>query len=141
MEKYSLPVPKKMVDIRPAPFHKTHSSMRHCVDFALPIGTPIRAVADGIVIEKKSRFSKAYTNPSYKYRARTNYITIRHNDGWSSYYVHLKWRSVRVKIGQKVRRGQIIALSGDTGFTTYPHLHFGLYDEKYRNMPAKFTGK
>lgn len=140
MRQYPLPVPKDMVDIRPAPFHKTHESMRHCVDFALPIGTPIKAVADGVVIERESRFSKAYTIPSYKNCARTNYITIRHNDGQSSYYVHLQWRSVRVRVGQKIRQGQIIALSGDTGYATYPHLHFGLYDEMSRNIPVEFAG-
>lgn len=138
--RYPLPVPKDMVDIRPAPFHRTHASMRHCVDFALPIGTPILAVANGVVVERESRFSKAYPNPSYKYRSRTNYVTIRHDDGQSSYYVHLKWHSVAVRVRERVKQGQVIALSGDTGFTTYPHLHFGLYDEMFRNIPVKFSG-
>ena len=139
MRKYLFPVPKDMVDIRPAPFHKTHESMRHCIDFALPIGTPIRAIADGVVIERESRFSKTHRNRNHKFSAKTNYLTIRHNNGHVSLYLHLRWRSVKVKVGEKIRRGQIIGLSGNTGYTTYPHLHFGLY-ENGKNIPVKFTG-
>ena len=136
--KYSLPVPKKMVDIRPAPFHKTHRSMKHCIDFALPIGTPVRAVANGVVISKESIFYKTYTDK--RFANRTNYVEIRHSDGRISLYVHLKCCSIRVRLGQKVRRGQIIALSGNTGYATYPHLHFGLYEKNWENIPVKFTG-
>lgn len=138
LKTYPFPVPPDIVDIRPAPFHKTHESMRYCVDFALSIGTPIRAVANGVVIERESRFSRAYAVPSYKNCARANYVTIRHHDGRSSYYVHLKWRSVKVRVGQKVRQGQVIALSGDTGYAAYPHLHFGLYENE-NNIPVRFA--
>ncbi len=136
--KYSLPVPSNLVDIRPVPFHKTHKSMKHCVDFALPIGTPIRAVADGVVIYTEDGFDKSYSDPKYSNLA--NCVEIRHPDGCVSMYVHLKYLSIRVKKEQEVRRGQVIALSGDTGYATYPHLHFGLYDAKGNNIPIEFTG-
>jgi len=143
--RYSLPVPRKIVDIRPTPFHKTDSSIRHCIDFALPIGTPVKAVANGVVRCRVSRFAKTYDNS--RYTDRVNYVEILHADGRVSFYLHLKWRSVRVRVGQKVRRGQIIALSGNTGYATYPHLHFGLYDfshvdscDYYKNIPVQFTG-
>ncbi len=134
---YFLPVPKKMVDIRPAPFHKTDIHMKHCIDFALPVSTPIRAAAEGVVISRESRFNKSYSDTGLSHR--TNYVEVQHTNGQVSLYVHLKWRSVRIRVGQKVRRGQIIALSGDTGYATYPHLHFGLYDNG-NNIPVKFTG-
>ena len=139
MRGYSFPVPKDIVDIRPAPFHKTHRSMKHCVDFALPVGTPIRAIADGVVLYRETRFSRSYSDS--KFAGRANYVEILHPDGRVSLYAHLKWRSVRVRVGQEVRQGQIIALSGDTGYTTYPHLHFGLYDKNGISIPVKFTGK
>jgi murein DD-endopeptidase MepM/ murein hydrolase activator NlpD len=137
MNKYSLPVPKKMVDIRPAPFHKTHASMRYCVDFALPVGTPVKAVAAGRVLYTEGRYHKGY--PFKKYADRCNYVGIKHSDGRVSLYVHLQWHSVKVRAGQTVRRGQVIALSGQTGYATYPHLHFGLYLNG-NNVPVKFTG-
>jgi len=136
-DKYQLPVPKNMVDIRPAPFHTTHKSMRYFVDFALPEGTPIMAIADGVVIARESRFAKSYEDP--KFVDKANYVEIRHPNGYSSCYVHLKWHSVKVKIGQRVRRGQIVALSGCTGYATYPHLHFGLYDKDGNNVPVRFV--
>lgn len=136
MIRYSLPVLSNMVDIHPAAFHQAHVNMRHCVDFALPVGTPVIAIADGVVLYRESRFSKSYQHK--KYADKTNYVEILHPDGCVSFYVHLQWRSVRVQVGQKVRRGQTVALSGDTGYVTYPHLHFGLYDKNGNNIPVMF---
>jgi len=126
-----------MINIRPAPYHDMNWNMRHCIDFALPIGTPIKAVANGVVLFTESRFHKSY--PYKKFDNRANHVGIKHADGRLSLYVHLQWHSVKVRAGQKVRRGQIIALSGQTGYATYPHLHFGLYDNGI-NVPVKFTG-
>ena len=137
MSKYSLPVPKNKVDIRSAPFHKTHKSMRHCIDFALPPSTQILAVDNGKVLSRESRFSKAYSDT--KYASKTNYIEIVHLDGKVSFYVHLLWRSIKVRVGQTVKKGQVIGLSGQTGYATYPHLHFGLYNKKGDGIPIKFA--
>ncbi|MFA6593864.1 MAG: M23 family metallopeptidase [Candidatus Buchananbacteria bacterium] len=133
--RYSLPV--NTVDIRSAPFHQTHTSMKHCIDFAVPIGTPVMAIANGVVLHRESRFSKSYRHK--KYTDKANYIEILHADGCVSCYTHLQWRSLKVRIGQKIKRGQIIALSGNTGYATYPHLHFGLYDKNGNNIPAEFN--
>lgn len=133
---YYLPFcPTRNIKRRPAPFHKTVHRLRHCIDFAMPIGTPILAARNGKVIACESRYNKNYTEPV---RGHYNFIKILHPDGSTSEYVHLAWRSLRVRKGQEVRRGQIIALSGDVGYATYPHLHFGVYDVDGKNIKISF---
>lgn len=82
-------------------------------DFAMPIGTPVNAPADGIV----TRVGQGTLNGRY--------IIISHGQGYSTVYLHLQ-RSL-VRQGQTVERGQRIALSGNTGRTTGPHLHYELH--------------
>ena len=136
-EKYLIPIPVGMPpDIRPAPFHKTDACLRHCIDFALPPGTPILASRDGIVIVRESRFSKNFTNTEDVDKG--NGVILRHADGEISVYAHVQWRSVRVARGEFVRQGQEIAKSGQTGYATYPHLHFGIYDKGGRNRKVHF---
>ena len=119
-----------------APFHLTDRSLKHCIDFAMPIGTPVLAAQDGTVIEVVNNFKKNYTDT--RFADRCNYIILRHPDGNESIYVHLMWHSSRVKSGEIVQAGQIIALSGNTGYATYPHLHFGAYDFQGKNIPIIF---
>ncbi|WP_331828684.1 murein DD-endopeptidase MepM [Candidatus Blochmannia sp. SNP] len=83
------------------------------VDFAIPIGTPVFSVGDGEVIV--STYSKI----------AGNYITIRHSRHCITRYMHLK--KLLVIPGQKVKRGDNIALSGNTGRSTGPHLHFEIW--------------
>lgn len=83
------------------------------VDFALPIGTPVLAVGDGEVVVAKNG------------GAAGNYVAIRHGRQYMTRYMHLK--RVLVKPGQKVKRGDRIALSGNTGRSTGPHLHFEIW--------------
>lgn len=83
------------------------------VDFAVPIGTPVLSVGDGeVIISKYSKIAG-------------NYVGIRHNYQCMTRYMHLK--KVLVKPGQKVKQGQQIALSGNTGRSTGPHLHFEVW--------------
>ncbi|WP_409307581.1 murein DD-endopeptidase MepM [Pectobacterium sp. B1J-3] len=80
------------------------------VDFAMPVGSPVLAVGDGeVVIAKRSG-------------AAGNYVAIRHGRQYSTRYMHLN--RILVKPGQKVKRGDRIALSGNTGRSTGPHLHY-----------------
>lgn len=80
------------------------------VDFAMPVGTPVLAVGDGEVLLAKSS------------GAAGNYVVIRHGRQYTTHYMHLK--KALVKPGQKVKRGDRIALSGNTGRSTGPHLHY-----------------
>lgn len=134
MNKYSFPFAGNIKPkIALSPSHCFNN--KHCLDFKIPCGTPICAARDGTVVSRESRFNKNYK--SKRYMKRANVIVIRHRNGEESVYGHLQWRSVRVKLGQKVKRGQIIALSGQTGFATYPHLHFGVYQNN-KNIEIDF---
>ncbi len=83
------------------------------VDFAMPTGTPILATGDGVV----SRIG------NHPYAGK--YIEIRHQGQFKTRFLHLS--RVLVKRGQEVRRGERVALSGNTGRSTGPHLHFELH--------------
>lgn len=125
--KYSLPFkPSKLIEKRPAPYHRELKCLEYCIDWAMPEGTPILAARDGVVIERESRYNKSY--PYKEYNGRCNRIILLHSNGEESVYVHLKWRSIKVK------RGQVMALSGSTGYATYPHLHFGVYNQEGKNL-------
>ncbi|BGI50793.1 MAG: murein DD-endopeptidase MepM [Arsenophonus endosymbiont of Ceratovacuna japonica] len=82
------------------------------IDFSIPIGTPILSVNDGKVIVVK--YSKV----------AGNFIVIKHDQQYTTRYMHL--HKLLVKLGQKVKKGECIALSGNTGRTTGPHLHYEL---------------
>ncbi|MGH8122926.1 MAG: M23 family metallopeptidase, partial [Rudaea sp.] len=78
-----------------------------------------------------------------KYGDRANNIRIVHADGTMAVYAHLELESARVQVGEHVHGGQTLALSGDTGYTTGPHLHFCI--QRNANMelisvPFEFTG-
>ena len=59
-----------------------------------------------------------------RYGDRANNIRIVHSDGTMAVYAHLELESAHVQVGDRVRAGQLLALSGDTGYTSGPHLHF-----------------
>lgn len=83
------------------------------VDFAVPIGTPVLAVGDGEVIVAKRSGGAG------------NYIAVRHGRQYMTRYMHLK--KLLVKPGQKVKRGDRIGLTGNTGRSTGPHLHYEIW--------------
>ncbi len=80
------------------------------VDFGLPVGTMIVSPADGIV--DKAAFS----------RSAGYWVSVRHNGGLSTVYMHLS--KISVKPGQRVKQGSVLARSGNTGLSTGPHLHY-----------------
>jgi murein DD-endopeptidase MepM/ murein hydrolase activator NlpD len=70
-----------------------------------------------------------------------NYITIKHSNGEHSQYVHLAQNSSLVKKGDKVKKGQVIAKGvGMIGYTTFPHLHFEVFDENEKSLEINFEG-
>lgn len=104
-------------------FSHNDAQNRYAVDFAVPEGTAIVAAREGMVMQVESDFDKAGLNKE-KYGGRANFIRILHGDGTMALYAHLKPEGVQVREGQYVRKGQRIGLSGNTGLSTAPHLHF-----------------
>jgi murein DD-endopeptidase MepM/ murein hydrolase activator NlpD len=95
----------------------------YAVDINMPEGTPVRAARDGVVMTVDNDFFGNGLDMA-QYGDRANNIRIVHADGAMSVYAHLQLESARVHVGQHVRAGQVIALSGDTGYASGPHLHF-----------------
>jgi murein DD-endopeptidase len=88
-------------------------------DFALPVGTPVMATGDGVVI-------KATSHP-----LAGTYVVIKHGRTLMTRYLHLS--KLLVKTGQKVKMGDKIGLSGNTGRSTGAHLH---YEVRINNRPV-----
>ncbi|MFW0791368.1 M23 family metallopeptidase [Gordonia sp. CPCC 205333] len=85
------------------------------IDMAAPLGTPIHAAADGVVIE---------AGPASGYG---NWVQVRGSDGTVTMYGHMASSGVLVQKGQHVTAGDVIALVGSEGFSTGPHLHFEVW--------------
>jgi murein DD-endopeptidase MepM/ murein hydrolase activator NlpD len=102
----------------------THSKPpnQYAVDIVMPIGTPILAARAGRVMDMEDDFHGAAQQE--RYLTRSNQIRILHDDGTMAVFAHLQANSLRVRQGAKIKRGQWIANSGNTGFSNGPHLHF-----------------
>ncbi|MCL2215563.1 MAG: M23 family metallopeptidase [Defluviitaleaceae bacterium] len=92
-----------------------HVEFHDGVDIAIPVGTPIVAPKDGSVVA-------AGYSPSFGH-----FLRIAHANGYTSFYAHLS--RFAVTIGDVVRQGYRVAYSGNTGMSTGPHLHFGIFHE------------
>jgi murein DD-endopeptidase MepM/ murein hydrolase activator NlpD len=104
-----------------------------CLDFEMPVGTPVYAAREGEVYRFKDDSNEGGILP--KYEKRANYIIIRHDDGSFACYWHLKQYGVMVKKG-RVTKGQLIGFSGSTGFVLRPHLHFSVKKQLSYEMDA-----
>ncbi len=101
------------------PFYQ-NIQMHEGFDYNIPVGTAVFATADGVVTRVVSR---GHTNGLS--------ITINHQNGYTTVYSFLSYSSVRV--GSRVKRGELIALSGNSGLSYAPHLH---YEVRYKNKPV-----
>ncbi|MDX2004119.1 MAG: M23 family metallopeptidase [Meiothermus sp.] len=98
---------------------------RYALDFNMPEGTPVHAAREGVVVALETGFTAGGTDPAL--RAKANYIAVLHADGTIAEYVHLRAGGSAVRVGQQVARGQLIGYSGNTGYSSTPHLHFHVY--------------
>ena len=98
---------------------------RFTVDFKMPEGTPVHAARGGVVAMVEESHNRGCWGPGCG--AYANYVVILHDDGTTGEYYHLAQDGALVEAGERVEAGALIALSGNTGNTTIPHLHFGVY--------------
>lgn len=97
----------------------------NAIDFALDIGDEVFSAREGVVFNKVEHNDKSCKSESCN--LYNNYITLYHEDGTFAEYTHLKKNGVIVNVGDKISKGDLIGYSGNTGWTTGPHLHFVVY--------------
>ena len=122
-------------------FSHNRSGNRFAVDISMPVGTKITAVKDGIVIRAKGDYVYAGVSSPFFFD-KANLVEILHADGSYAVYAHLLLGGVKVKVGEQVSAGQTIGLSGNTGYSTGPHLHFVIRHNangKTRSIPFMFS--
>lgn len=100
----------------------THQKRLNAIDFCAKEKTPIVAAQGGVVIEVVDTFTEGGKNPSLI--AKDNKVVIMHDDGLLTFYGHIFTNSAKVKIGDRVEKGQSIAQVGNVGYSDGSHLHF-----------------
>jgi murein DD-endopeptidase MepM/ murein hydrolase activator NlpD len=115
---------------------------KYAIDFALKSGDTVCAADDGVVVGVIKDYKHGGSDK--KWAEYANYITLYHpQSGLYTQYVHLKYNGALVKLGDAVKRGQPIGLSGKTGWTDVAHLHFNVLMAVPRGLvsvPVKFDG-
>ena len=139
---YDLPYEKgKKVFVSQGYFGRFSHKKQYAIDFKLKKGTKILAARSGKVTKVVDKYTKG--GPFRKYISYGNYVIIKHDDHTYAAYWHLQEFSAKVKKGDWVEKGQWIANSGHTGYSTMPHLHFDVYyydeNNKSTTIPTKFN--
>ncbi len=115
-------------------------SNQYAIDWKMPEGTIVRAARGGVVVKVKDDSTRG--GGSMKFDKFNNYVLIRHDDGTLGHYCHLRHNGALVHVGETVVTGQAIAHSGNTGFSSGPHLHFCVFKTKNgkerESLPVKF---
>ena len=107
----------------------THTgSSQYALDFMMDEGTKVCASREGVVVRTKADSNRGGYDK--KYASDGNYVTIAHAGGTLATYYHLKRGGVSVNVGEYVGRGRVLGYSGNTGFSSGPHLHFAVFTAK-----------
>ena len=95
------------------------------VDYAAKRNTPVKASGDGVIsfIGRQSGYGRT--------------VEIKHGGNIKTLYAHLERFNTKLKVGSKVKQGEIIAFVGDSGQATGPHLHFEFWQGEIRSDPVK----
>lgn len=141
---YQLPINEgefKKIDRASSPAHV--GKLKHSTDFVCDEGVPINASLGGEVVWVKNDSNVG--GPDKKYWNDGNRIVIKHTNGEYSAYEHLRYKSAEVNVGERVKTGQLIGYSGNTGYTFGPHLHFEVFrftgpnkEEDFETLEVKF---
>ncbi len=111
--------------------------VHNAIDYGCPKGTPVYAAESGTVITHDGGFGDGYIGSTAN-GGWGNYIDITHENGYQTRYAHLTTGSFVVKSGETVERGQLIGYSGNSGNSSGPHLHFGLYLNGSKVYPESY---
>lgn len=137
---YALPYEKgKSFRVVQGYFSRFSHKERAALDFNMGRGSKIAAAREGVVVRVKQDGKRGGLNR--KYRADGNNIVIQHEDGTRAGYWHLQENGALVRVGDTVRKGQVIALSGKTGYAAFPHLHFLVWKSSpsgWQQVPTRF---
>jgi hypothetical protein len=101
-----------------------HGPDAFAVDLDFKEGTPIYAAREGVVVAFNEKATSGGTDASYLDDNKANWVVVRHPDGTIGRYYHLQPGGVAVTTGQRVKAGDLIGYSGNTGHSSGPHLHF-----------------
>ena len=146
---YIIPFKKRPIKIGQGFNGKSHrlwienkEDLRYSIDFLLPEGTEIIASRAGVITKVKVNGKRNYSGKDPKkgeiaYKKWMNEIEIKHADGNYASYCHLKRNGSFVKEDDKVKRGQIIGLSGNTGWSSAPHLDFTVFRKNFGEYKIK----
>lgn len=123
----------------------TASDSRYAIDFDVPIGTPVLASRRGRVVDVDQVYSEGGNAPSLK----ANHVLILHDDGTLGMYSHFSANRINVSLGEWVEAGTLIGYSGNTGYSTGPHLHFAVLTNvrtpdgsaEYISVPVTFVNE
>ena len=129
---YDLPYRKgRQFRIEQGYFSRFTHQYENALDFNMTEGTEIRAARGGVVIAVVQNFAEACLQEECK--KMNNYVLIYHADGTIADYSHLQFNGAKVAVGDTIRKGDFIALSGNTGYTKGPHLHFVCFLPGFEN--------
>jgi murein DD-endopeptidase MepM/ murein hydrolase activator NlpD len=121
---------------------QTHqdAANRYAVDIVMPIGTPVFAARGGVVMDSEQQYPDTGREEE-RYLDQANFVRIAHDDGTMAVYAHLQRDSLRVVPGMRVPAGHWIANSGNSGYSSGPHLHFVIQmniDMALESLPISF---
>ena len=120
--------------------NSTHRG-KYAIDFTMPVGTAVHAARDGVVLQVKQNESIGCA--AARCLESANFIRILHDDGSIAEYTHLKVNGAVVQKWDRIRMDQHIGYSGNTGWTTGPHLHFTVFVPRFSQssvtVPVSFV--
>lgn len=122
--------------------HREAGDGEYAWDYGMPIGSEVLATMGGEVLRFASHFPEGRPEP--RFRGKDNFVVIKHDDGTLGTYCHLLQNCIKVQVHQRVQAGDVIGYSGNSGYTSGPHLHFHVAREvdpqMFIQIPGRFTG-